>query len=150
MGIYRPPLRVVKETGRFCNSTNSHASGCRRLAASRPNGYTSGWKFPNHLRIWPAMIELLGFISYLISLYVYVVLASVILSWLMAFGVVNPYNRFVNSLAQALAAVTEPLLRPIRNALPDFGGIDFSPLILLLGCFFVQSVVLPNIAKLFL
>lgn len=96
------------------------------------------------------MIELLGFISYLISLYVYIILASVILSWLMAFGVVNPYNRFVGSLAQALSAVTEPLLRPIRAALPDMGGIDFSPLILLLGCYFVQTVVLPNIAKMFL
>jgi YggT family protein len=96
------------------------------------------------------MIELLSFISYLINLYVYVILASVILSWLMAFGVINPYNRFVSAFAQAISAVTEPLLRPIRNALPDFGGIDFSPLVLLLGCFFVQSVVLPNIAKMFL
>lgn len=94
------------------------------------------------------MLELLAFISYLITLYTYVIIASVILSWLMAFGVVNPYNRFVSALDQAFRAVTEPLLRPIRNALPDFGGIDFSPLILLLGCFFVQSVVLPNIAKL--
>ncbi len=96
------------------------------------------------------MIELLSFISYLISLYVYVILASVILSWLMAFGVVNPYNRFISTLAQALGAVTEPVLRPIRRFLPDFGGIDFSPLVLLLGLFFVQSVVLPNIAKPFL
>ena len=94
------------------------------------------------------MLELLGFISYLITLYVYVIIASVILSWLIAFGVVNPYNRFVSALDQAFRVVTEPLLRPIRNALPDFGGIDFSPLILLLGCFFVQSVVLPNLAKL--
>lgn len=95
------------------------------------------------------MIELLGFISYLIDLYVYVVLASVVLSWLMAFGVVNPYNPFVRSLAQVFGAVTEPILRPIRSSLPDLGGIDISPLILLLGCFFVQSVVLPNLAKLF-
>lgn len=94
------------------------------------------------------MLELLGFISYLITLYTYVIIASVILSWLMAFGVVNPYNRFVSALDQAFRAVTEPLLRPIRSALPDFGGIDFSPLVLLLGCFFVQSVVLPNLAKL--
>ncbi len=70
------------------------------------------------------MIELLSFINYLIELYKYIIIASVILSWLMAFGVVNPYNRFVRSLAQALAAVTEPLLRPIRNALPDMGGLD--------------------------
>lgn len=94
------------------------------------------------------MIELLGFINYLITLYTYVVIASVIMSWLLGFGVVNSQNPFVRSLYQALAAVTEPLLRPIRNAMPNFGNIDLSPIVLLLGCFFVQSVVLPNIAKL--
>lgn len=96
------------------------------------------------------MIELLGFINYLIDLYKYIVIAAVILSWLMAFGVVNPYNRFVRSLAEALAAVTEPLLRPIRRALPDMGGLDLSPLVLLLGLIFIQIVIIPNIAKLFL
>ncbi len=95
------------------------------------------------------MIELLGFIHYLITLYSYVVIASVIMSWLLGFGVVNAQNPFVRSLYQGLNAVTEPLLRPIRNAMPNFGSIDLSPIILLLGCFFVQSVVLPNIAKLF-
>ncbi len=94
------------------------------------------------------MIELLGFINYLITLYTYVVIASVIMSWLLGFGVVNAQNPFVRSLYQALNAVTEPLLRPIRNAMPGFGSVDLSPVILLLGCFFVQSVVLPNIAKL--
>ena len=93
------------------------------------------------------MLELLSFINYLIQLYVYVVLASVILSWLMAFNVINPYNPFVRSLYQAVNAVTEPLLRPIRSILPDLGGIDLSPVVLLLACTFVQSVVLPNIAR---
>ena len=95
------------------------------------------------------MIELLGFISYLITLYTYVVIANVILSWLMAFGVVNPYNPTVRVIWQALNALVEPLLRPIRSVMPNLGAIDLSPLVLLLGCFFVQSVVLPNIAKLF-
>lgn len=95
------------------------------------------------------MIELLGFISYLITLYTYVIIAGVILSWLMAFGVVNPYNNVVRSIWGAINAVTEPLLAPIRNMLPHMGGIDISPIILILGCFFVQSVVLPNIAKIF-
>jgi YggT family protein len=94
------------------------------------------------------MHELLGFISYLITLYTYVVIAGVIMSWLMAFNVVNPYNPFVRSIWQALNAVTEPLLRPIRRMMPDLGGIDVSPVILLLGCYFVQVVILPNIAKL--
>ena len=75
-------------------------------------------------------------------------IASVVLSWLMAFNVVNPHNQFVRTLWNAFNAVTEPLLRPIRRLLPDLGGIDISPIILLLGCYFVQSVVLPNIAKL--
>lgn len=95
------------------------------------------------------MIELLGFISYLITLYTYVVIAAVILSWLVGFNVINAYNPFVRSLWQAISAVTEPLLRPIRRMLPDLGGIDLSPIVLLLGCYFIQSVVLPNIAKLF-
>ncbi len=92
------------------------------------------------------MLELLGFISYLITLYTYIVIAVVIVSWLMAFGVVNPYNPMVRSIWQALNAVTEPLLAPIRNAMPNMGGLDISPVILLLACYFIQSVVLPNIA----
>ena len=95
------------------------------------------------------MIELLGFISYIITLYTYIVIASVILSWLMAFGIVNPYNPTVRAIDRALSALTEPLLRPIRAIMPNLGAVDISPLVLLLGCFFIQSVVLPNIAKLF-
>lgn len=93
------------------------------------------------------MIELLAFISGLISLYVYVIFASVILSWLMGFGVVNPHNPTVRAIYQALSALTEPLLRPIRNIMPDLGAIDISPLVLLLACQFIQQVILPNIAK---
>ena len=150
-GIYRPPPGVVKEPPeRLAGNRRPVRRGLGRLAASRRSGYTSDGISEARIRIGRLMIELLGFINYLISLYVYVILGSVILSWLMAFGVVNPYNRFVSALAQAFAAVTEPLLRPIRSVLPDFGGIDFSPLVLLLGCYFVQSVVIPNIAKMIL
>ena len=91
------------------------------------------------------MIELLAyllnFISYLITLYTYIVIAGVILSWLMAFGVVNPYNPTVRAIWQALNAVTEPLLRPIRNMLPNLGAIDISPIVLLLACVFVQGLI---------
>jgi YggT family protein len=93
------------------------------------------------------MLELLGFISYLIQLYTYVIIAGVIMSWLMAFGVINAYNPMVRSIWQALNAVTEPLLAPIRRMLPNMGGIDVSPVVLLLACYFVQAVILPNIAK---
>lgn len=93
------------------------------------------------------MLELLSFISYLIDLYIYVIVAGVVLSWLLAFGVVNYNNPMVRSIYQALNAVTEPVLRPIRNALPNLGAVDISPVVLILGCYFIQSVILPNIAK---
>jgi YggT family protein len=95
-----------------------------------------------------AMLELLQFVNYLLNLYIYVLLASVIYSWLVAFNVINPYNQFVRSLGQLLDAVTEPLLRPIRRMMPDLGGLDISPMILILIIFFIQTVVIPNIAKL--
>ena len=94
------------------------------------------------------MIELLGFISYLITLYTYIVIASVVMSWLIGFNVINAQNPFVRTLWQAINAVTEPLLGPIRRMLPNLGAIDISPVVLLLACFFVQSVIIPNIAKL--
>ncbi len=93
------------------------------------------------------MIELLGFISSLIQLYIYVIIAGAVMSWLIAFNVVNLYNPLVRSIWQALNAVTEQLLRPIRRMMPDLGGVDISPVILILACWFVQQVVLPNIAK---
>ena len=95
------------------------------------------------------MLELLSFISYLITLYVYIIIAGAVMSWLIAFNVINPYNQFVRSIWQGLNALTEPVLRPIRRRMPDLGGIDISPLVLILILFFIQSVLLPNIAKLF-
>lgn len=94
------------------------------------------------------MIELLSFMNMLIQLYIYIIFAGVIMSWLVAFNVINAYNPFVRTLWTALNALTEPLLRPIRRRMPDLGGIDISPMILILLCVFVQVVVLPNLAKL--
>jgi YggT family protein len=96
------------------------------------------------------MIELLQFISYLLTIYVYVVIAMAILSWLIAFNVVNTRNPIVHMIAELLYRLTEPVLRPIRNVLPNMGGIDISPIILFLIILFIQSVILPNIAKLFI
>ena len=96
------------------------------------------------------MIELLQFISYLLTIYVYIVIAMAILSWLIAFNVVNTRNPVVRMIAELLYRLTEPALRPIRNLLPNMGGIDISPIILFLIILFIQSVILPNIAKLFI
>lgn len=96
------------------------------------------------------MTALLGFVQYVLSLYSYVVIASVVLGWLVAFNVINPYNNFVRSLMMGIGAVTEPFLRPIRRLLPRAQGIDFSPLVLLLAVFFLQSVVIGTCASGFL
>jgi YggT family protein len=96
------------------------------------------------------MLELLQFISYVLTLYMWVVIAMAILSWLIAFNVVNTRNQVVHMIAELLYRATEPVLRPIRNLLPNLGGIDVSPVILFLIIIFIQSVILPNIAKAFI
>ncbi len=80
----------------------------------------------------PAMLEFLGFISLLLTLYIYILIAAAIMSWLIAFNVVNPRNQFVAMLADFLYRITEPVLRPIRSILPNLGGIDISPVIVIL------------------
>jgi YggT family protein len=94
------------------------------------------------------MLELLSFINMVIQLYIWIIIAGAIMSWLIAFNVINPYNQFVRSLWMGFNALTEPLLRPIRRWMPDLGGIDISPMILILICVFIQMVVLGNLAKL--
>lgn len=88
------------------------------------------------------MVPLLRFFDYVINLYEYVIIAAVIVSWLIAFGVINGYNPFVRSLHGALSALTEPLLARIRPLMPDLGAVDISPIVLLLLCFFLRSVVI--------
>lgn len=77
-----------------------------------------------------------------IDLYIWVVIISAIMSWLVAFNVVNTSNRFVYTVADMLYRITEPALRPIRSILPNLGGIDISPVILILILLFIRDVVL--------
>ncbi len=76
-----------------------------------------------------------------IRLYVWVLIISAILSWLLAFNVINSRNRFVYAVVDFLWRITEPALRPIRRFLPNLGGIDISPVILILILMFVESVL---------
>ncbi|MGA7655278.1 MAG: YggT family protein [Methylocella sp.] len=87
------------------------------------------------------MRAVLDVVLIVLQLYVYVIIASAILSWLVAFNVVNRYNDFVRSIWNLVTALTEPLLKPIRGVIPNFGGIDISPVILLLLIFFIQRVI---------
>ena len=78
----------------------------------------------------------------IIDVYFWIILATVILSWLVAFNVINRSNPYVRQIGQALEKLTEPLLRPIRRVLPDLGGIDLSPVVLLIGMQFFRMLVI--------
>ncbi|MEO1104251.1 MAG: YggT family protein [Pseudomonadota bacterium] len=90
------------------------------------------------------MGSILEFLLYVIQIYMWVVIASAVFSWLYAFNVVNPRNQFINAIGSTLYKLTEPALRPIRNILPSMGGLDLSPLVLLLGLYFAQIVIVRN------
>ena len=76
-----------------------------------------------------------------IYIYIWLLIASAVLSWLVAFNVVNTHNRFVYLLGDFLEKVTEPALRPIRRVLPHLGGVDLSPMVLILLLLFLQQVL---------
>jgi YggT family protein len=79
------------------------------------------------------LYALFGIIDMILQVLVWVIIVQVILSWLVAFNVINTQSNFVRTALDALERLTAPLYRPIRKILPDFGGIDFSPIILILA-----------------
>ena len=87
------------------------------------------------------MRALLDVILLVLQLYVWVIIASAIFSWLFAFNVVNPRNQVVATIGNALYQLTEPVLRPIRRYVPIFGGLDISPIILILLIFLLQRII---------
>ncbi len=87
------------------------------------------------------MRAVLDVILLALSLYTWVIIVSAILSWLVAFNVVNMRNDVVRAIWNGLFQLTEPVLRPIRQRLPAMGGLDISPIILLLIIFFIQRVI---------
>lgn len=88
------------------------------------------------------MRAVLDIILIVLNLYVWILIASAILSWLYAFNVVNRGNAFVNSVAEFLHRITEPVLRPVRNILPDLGGIDISPIVVILAIYLIERVII--------
>jgi YggT family protein len=84
-----------------------------------------------------------------LQLYIYLLVAAAVLSWLIAFNVVNVRNQFVAMIADFLYRITEPALRPIRNIMPNLGGIDISPVILIFIIIFIRYIILlyiiPNV-----
>lgn len=87
------------------------------------------------------MRAILDVVLLALDIYQWVIIASAVLSWLIAFEVVNVRSDFVRSIWNGLNAVTEPALRPIRGILPPMAGLDLSPIVLLLLIFFLQRVI---------
>jgi YggT family protein len=87
------------------------------------------------------MNPFLWLISTLIQLYIWILIANAVLSWLVAFNVVNPNNNVVRTIGEMLYRLTEPALRPIRQILPSLGGLDISPVILIILLIFVQRLL---------
>ena len=87
------------------------------------------------------MRAILDVILIVLQLYVWLLIASAVLSWLVAFNIVNTRNQFVATVGEFLYRITEPVLRPIRNFLPNLGGLDISPIILILIIFLIERVI---------
>jgi YggT family protein len=94
------------------------------------------------------MIALIQTVVLALDIYWWLLIASAIFSWLYAFNVVNSRNQFVGTIGNFLFRITEPVLAPVRRFLPDLGGIDISPIIVLLLIFFIRQFLLTTVAPL--
>jgi YggT family protein len=113
----------------------------RYLAGSLSRDRTASKSLP--------MRALLEIIQLVLDLYVYLLIASAILSWLIAFNVVNTRNQLVAAIAEFLYRITEPLLAPIRSFMPNLGGLDISPIILIIIIIFIQKLIAYNVMPYF-
>ena len=90
------------------------------------------------------MVAVIQILYILLNVVWWIIVVQAILSWLIAFNVINTHNDFVRSVWQALEKMTEPLYRPIRKIMPDFGALDLSPMVVLLILYILMNVILPN------
>lgn len=97
------------------------------------------------------MPEIIGFVFFVLNMVLnllfWAIIISVVASWLIAFNVINPYNPFVNNILNAINRIIEPLCAPIRRLMPDLGGIDISPMIVIILLLGVQNYLLPGLAR---
>lgn len=97
------------------------------------------------------MVSVLLLISFILTIYGWVLIISAILSWLIAFNVVNTHNQAIRAIVDTLWRVTEPVLAPVRRILPNLGGLDISPVVVLLLIWFLQDFIsryiIPAVAR---
>src|SRR5215470_1839723 len=157
-----PPCQVNKPRP-LANTTSQHRHSALRARLKRsstsylePPGQPacSCPTTPLHVatastRRFEPMRALFLVIDLALELYIYLLVAAAVFSWLIAFNVVNTRNQFVGMVSEFLYRITEPALRPIRRRMPNFGGIDISPLILVFIIIFIRYVIrlyiLPNV-----
>lgn len=95
------------------------------------------------------MISVINLIDSVISIYIWLIVISAILSWLIVFNVINTHNQFISMARDLLHRLTEPVLKPIRRFLPDLGGVDVSPVVLILLLIFVRSLMYEIFEKVY-
>jgi YggT family protein len=97
----------------------------------------------------PAMRSILSVILLILDIYIWLLIAAAVLSWLVAFNVVNTRNQFVAMIGDFLYRITEPVLRPIRSILPNLGGLDVSPVVVILLIILIKDIIVryiyPNV-----
>lgn len=91
------------------------------------------------------MVSVVQILYILLNVVWWIIVVQAIMSWLIAFNVINTHNDVVRSIWQALDRMTEPLYRPIRKIMPDFGALDLSPMVVLLVLYILMNVILPNL-----
>ena len=91
------------------------------------------------------MVTLIQILMVILNVVWWIIVVQAVMSWLIAFNVINTFNPTVRSIWQALDRMTEPLYRPIRRIMPDFGALDLSPMVVLLLLYILSNIVLPNI-----
>jgi len=87
------------------------------------------------------MVSVLTLISQLIEIYIWIIIISAILSWLQAFDVINFHNRYVQLIGRSLYQLTEPVYVQVRRVIPIMGGLDLSPIIVILGLSFLRNLM---------
>jgi len=93
---------------------------------------------------------ILDILQVLLGVLWWIIFIQAIMSWLIAFNVINTYNEYTRTVWQALNRITAPLYRPIQRVLPDFGGLDFSPLVVLLIIMIISRTIIPHLAAWYL
>ena len=92
------------------------------------------------------LLVILNIVQVLLTVVWWIIIVQAILSWLLAFNVISTYNDTVRTIWEALKRMTEPLYRPIRRILPDFGALDLSPMVVLLILYILMNIIVPALA----